>query len=168
MQRLLLVLAVGVAVVVVLTAGALLANRLPWREPPGLAKRLNTYLTTNTAETRPDSLFPELRPEHYALPPERLYQALHDAVAALGWQVVEADPQARYVHAVAVTPLLRFRDDLRAWVTPQDHDKGSVLWVRSMSRVGRGDFGANTRHVLDLEKAVQRVVGNAAKTTPRP
>jgi uncharacterized protein (DUF1499 family) len=34
---------------------------------------------------------------------------------------------------------------------------GSVLWVRSVSRVGKGDLGANTRHVMDLIDAVNAI-----------
>lgn len=64
----------------------------------------------------------------------------------------EADVRTRsegYVHAVYTTPLLRFRDDFEARL-----DGGrDVIHVRSSSRVGRSDLGANRRRVEALRGA---------------
>ena len=35
-------------------------------------------------------------------------------------------------------------------VEPDDATDGAVLLIRAESRVGKGDLGANTRHLLDL------------------
>lgn len=139
----------------VLLALGLLWNRPPFTEPPGFAVRLKTYLTTHVAETRDDALFPELRPRRYPIAPDALFGAAVDAAWHLGWDVVSIDAQTRVLQAVVTTPLWRFKDDVvaRVQTSPQG---GSVLYIRSESRVGKGDLGANTRHVLELLESVER------------
>jgi len=51
-----------------------------------------------------------------------------------------------YLHAVCYTPLLRFADDLELRL---DREAG-VIHVRSASRVGHSDLGANRARVEDL------------------
>jgi len=148
-----LLFALLVLVPLVLAVGGLLLNRLPLLDPPGLGTRLRTYLTTNVAETRTDHPFPELRERSFSVPPSELYSKVRDAVVSLGWRVVQEDRQALRLEAVVETPLLRFRDDVQIEVRPAAAEE-SRLRVRSASRVGRGDFGANTRHVLDLYRAL--------------
>jgi len=148
-----LLFALLLLVPLLLAVGGLLLNRVPLLDPPGLGTRLRTYLTTNVAETRPDHAFPELRERSFSLPASELYPQVLEAVGSLGWRLVQDDPQALRLAAVVETPLLRFRDDVRIEVRPVAAE-GSRLRVRSASRVGRGDFGANTRHVLDLYRAL--------------
>jgi hypothetical protein len=149
-----LTLALAVVLPVVLAAGALLLNRVPLLDPPGVGARLRAYLTSNVAETRPEHPFAELRERSFDIPAEGLYARALEAVRALGWRVVEQDPRGLRLDAIVQTPLLRFRDDVRIEVHPNGA-RASRLYVRSASRVGRGDFGANTRHVLDLYRAAE-------------
>lgn len=140
-----------------LAAGALLLNRLPWDQSPGAAARLVVYLGNNNAATDPASDFPELHPPRYDITPEALHAVAVQAVERLGWEVSARDDGQLLLGAVIITPLLRFRDDveIRAERAP---DGGSLLTARSTSRVGRADFGANTRHLLDLFAMVDTIV----------
>jgi len=134
----------------VLAGGAvILLNRLPLAENPGIIARLKTYLTTNTAETSVDSPFPELAPRNYPLPPEKLYMLAEACVVQLGWTIAHSDRSRRELHTVAVTPVWKFRDDVRIRVDAST-DRGSIVHLRSQSRVGRGDLGTNARHILDF------------------
>lgn len=54
--------------------------------------------------------------------------------------------EAGYAHAVCRTPLLGFRDDLELRLD----EASSVIQVRSASRVGYSDLGANRRRIEDL------------------
>ncbi len=54
-----------------------------------------------------------------------------------------------YIHAVAVSKLFRFRDDVE--VLADDSEK--VLHIRSASRVGYSDLGVNRRRVEAIQKA---------------
>ena len=137
----------------VLLAGAILLNRVPLTGPPGFVERLKTYLGQNVAELRPDAGFPELRPVLYPIKPGLLCQQIPPALDALGWQWQELPNDCRY-HAVVTTPLLGFKDDVSIGVEAVG-DSSSRLIVVSGSRVGRGDLGANIRHVLDLVRTIE-------------
>jgi uncharacterized protein (DUF1499 family) len=61
------------------------------------------------------------------------------------------------VHArfVAVTPALRFRDDVDVLILPA-MDGGSTMAVYSRSRVGLWNLGANRARVMRLHSELQR------------
>jgi hypothetical protein len=139
-----------------LIAGGLIANRPPLMDPPGLWTRLVTYLGTHVAETRPDHPFPELRPRFYALPPDRLYATAREAIAGLGWGIASEDPAGLCLTAVVESALWRFKDDVVVCVEPAEG--GSILRMRSSSRIGRGDLAANTRHLRNLYAAIEQRV----------
>lgn len=162
MKLIALIMVIVVAAAVLLLGIALLLNRLPWWSPPGPLERARVYLTTNVAATRSDHVFPELRPLRVAQPPADLYPRVVEAIEALGWTVALTDVARHEVRATVKTPLLGFEDDLLVTVEAAPGG-GSVVEARSASRVGRGDLGANTRHILDLYAALGRL---PAVTTP--
>ena len=135
-------------------AGGIVGNRLPLAAPPGPAARISTYLNTHVAETTPDSRFPELRTRNFSLPADVLYAKVKAAIGEMpGWEIVESSDDKRALHAVVTTKLFRFKDDVAVAVVPEPGGR-PALTVRSVSRVGKGDLGANTRHVLDLYDAL--------------
>jgi hypothetical protein len=82
-------------------------------------------------------------------PEEALRLAEARARAQRGWTVRRVAPTQGLLSAVAVTPLLRFKDDVTVRVRPAAG--GSRVDVRSRSRLGRDDLGANAariRHFL--------------------
>ncbi len=150
-----------VVLALALVAGALAGNRVPLLEPPGPAERLRIYLSRNGVETGANSLFPELETPRYPFPPDRVLEVVPMAMLDLGWEVRELDRDAARVRAVVTTPILRFRDDVEVRVLPDEAGRGSRMHIRSRSRVGRADFGANLRHVLDLRAALAARLGAA-------
>ena len=58
----------------------------------------------------------------------------------------------RYLHVVATTPLLRFQDDVELAVDPT----GERIDIRSASRLGYGDLGANRRRVARLRAGLEQ------------
>jgi uncharacterized protein (DUF1499 family) len=76
----------------------------------------------------------------------------HDHVVRLfeqnGWTITRNDPVALTLEATDTTPLFRFVDDISVRVRPDG--AGSVVDVRSKSRVGRGDLGANAKRIRKL------------------
>lgn len=139
-----------------LIVGALMLNNLPLGAPPGLRRRLWTYLTTNVAETRADHPFPELELPCVPIAPGPLFTRLEHTVELLGWELVDSDAREYRLHAVVETSLLKFKDDVV--VQLQTGNRGTEIHIRSNSRVGRGDLGANTRHILDLLEMLDRQV----------
>jgi len=126
-------------------------NGVAWFEPPGFWTRIAFYTMRSTIETAPRHVLPELRPQVYAATPKEIYEHVHSVLLSLGWRIVDFDPAARRIHAVVTTPLLRFKDDFNVTVNPD-----STLHIRSSSRIGRADYGANLGHVLKFKHELSR------------
>lgn len=139
-----------------LVVGSIILNNPPIHDPPGFAERFKTYLTTNVAETRTNHPFPELELRCYPTTPKLLFTRIEHAVNLLGWDILDSDPAQYRLHAIVVTSLLKFKDDVDIHLNLASC--GTELHIRSSSRVGRGDLGANTRHILDLMTTLERQI----------
>jgi len=64
--------------------------------------------------------------------------------ATEGARVEKSDPG--YLYATYTTPLMRFVDDVEFWLDPA----GGVIQVRSASRIGYSDRGANSARIEAL------------------
>jgi uncharacterized protein (DUF1499 family) len=85
-------------------------------------------------------------------PAEALALAEQAARAQPGWEVTAVDAGAGTVEAVVRTRLFRFEDDVVVRVRAEG--EGSRVDVRSRSRVGRGDLGANARRIEGFLRAL--------------
>lgn len=139
-----------------LIAAGIMANRLPLTDAPGVVTRLLTYLNTNVAETTEDSPFAELRLRRYEAPDGLLLDIARRAMQNLKWEITSVDAEKKEIQAVVTSKVWKFKDDVTVQVRPAQ-PSGSLLWIRSASRVGKGDLGANTRHVMDLIEAVNGI-----------
>ena len=142
-----ILLFVGVAIAA--SAYSLWANKLPWKEPPGVWTRLTIYLSQNVAETSENALLPELQPRTYSRPAKPLMDELMDHIIALGWNLQSVDPDTLTLTASVQTKWLKFTDDITIRLEPVSA-KETRLHIRSASRVGTADFGANLGHILRL------------------
>ena len=80
------------------------------------------------------------------LPPRAAYAlALAVAQSMPGWIDVIAEPDAWRIEASQESFWMRFTDDVSIRVSPDG--AGSRIDARSLSRQGRGDFGANAQRV---------------------
>ncbi len=80
-------------------------------------------------------------------PPESVQRAL-DAARSLGWEVVASDAAAGRIEATSTTSWFGFKDDIVVRVRPEG--SGSRIDVRSVSRVGKSDLGANAQRVREF------------------
>src|SRR5258708_491776 len=147
-----------------LLVAGVISNRLPLNHPPGFGARISTYLSTNVAETSADSAFPELKLRRYEAPPSLLFDVARRAVQGLKWEVTAMDDTKNEIRAVVTTRVWKYKDDVTVQIQPAQ-PSGSWLWIRSASRVGKGDLGANTRHVMDLVRFVDETVPKQALVT---
>ena len=86
--------------------------------------------------------------EHYIAPIHGTIRDAHDAVNAMtGTTIVEE--KSDYLYAEFRTRLLRYVDDVEFFFD------GSVLHVRSCSRLGRRDFGVNRKRVEALRRLIE-------------
>jgi uncharacterized protein (DUF1499 family) len=70
-----------------------------------------------------------------------------------GWSIGRVAPGQGLFTAVAVTRLLRFRDDITVRVRPAAG--GSRVDIRSRSRLGRDDLGANAARIRRFFRDLQ-------------
>lgn len=90
--------------------------------------------------------YPAVRPLELAAPAARAVAAAEAEAKAQGWKVVSADPAAGIVEATAETFWFGFKDDVVVRVRPSASG-GSVVDIRSTSRVGLSDIGANAKRI---------------------
>lgn len=89
--------------------------------------------------------YPDLQPLVLsASPPDVLAQAVQ-VVESLGWEVVAVSEDEGRIEATATTWWFGFKDDVVIRVRPDD--AGSRVDLRSVSRVGGGDLGANAARI---------------------
>jgi len=67
-----------------------------------------------------------------------------------GWEVVTIDTSQGILEAVATSRFFRFKDNVIVRVRPLSEGGGSMVDMRSMSRVGVSDVGANARRIRDF------------------
>ena len=74
---------------------------------------------------------------------------IHELLRAqAGMRVVTITPD--YLHAEATTRVMKYTDDIEFWFDPA----AGVVQVRSASRLGRGDLGANRARVESIRTAL--------------
>jgi uncharacterized protein (DUF1499 family) len=76
------------------------------------------------------------------------FEAALEAVNARGWDIVTNDVEAGRIEATQSSFWFNFHDDILIRVVPDG--EGSRIDVRSISRVGLSDLGANAKRVRDL------------------
>jgi len=102
---------------------------------------------------RQRAAYPDLGPLELPVPPAEALARAERAAAALGWTLVASDPAAGTLEAYEVTRVFRFVDDVVVRVRPGAG--GSRVDVRSKSRVGRGDLGANAARIRAFQEALR-------------
>jgi uncharacterized protein (DUF1499 family) len=69
----------------------------------------------------------------------------------LGWDIYRQDCNAGVIEAVDTTRIMAFRDDIV--IRLRSNSQGTVLDLRSVSRVGEGDIGTNVRRIRAFAEA---------------
>jgi uncharacterized protein (DUF1499 family) len=90
--------------------------------------------------------YPEVRTYESALLPEQALDAAVLVLEDMGLEIVDTNPAEGRVEATATTFWFGFKDDVvvRIRETPD----GSRIDVRSVSRVGQSDLGANAARIV--------------------
>lgn len=111
------------------------------------------YSINNISRQR--KAYPDLKPIVRADPPEGAYEVVLAAVRRMPrWNIIAVDAAARVVEAVATTGLMRFKDDVVIEVRPKG--TGSAVHMRSKSRAGAGDLGANAARIRAFTQELSR------------
>lgn len=101
--------------------------------------------------------YPDLKPLQFGLSPQDVLAHAVDVGESMGWEIVAAVPLEGRLEATATTFWFGFKDDVVVRITPRDG--GSRVDVRSVSRVGRSDVGANARRIRAFLKKLNARIG---------
>lgn len=103
-----------------------------------------------TAQT---AAYPDIRPLILDVTPEVAFDRALEAAGQMGWEMVDADPAQGRIEATDTTFWFGFKDDVVVRVSA--HGDGSKLDVRSVSRVGKSDVGANAKRIREYLERVE-------------
>ncbi len=102
--------------------------------------------------------YPDLLPLTVDASPGAVLDAAHSVAMELGWEVVAADPAQGLLEATATTFWFGFKDDVAVRIRPGEGG-GALVDVRSISRVGVGDLGANANRIRAFLTRLQAALG---------
>ena len=91
--------------------------------------------------------YPDIQPVTLADAPDEAFRRALAAVRRMGWELTATDVDGHRIEATDTTFWFGFTDDIVIRIRVADDASGSRLDVRSLSRVGLGDAGANARRI---------------------
>ena len=97
--------------------------------------------------------YPEVKSLAVAGSTSETVTAVMTALEDMGLEIVSVDREAGLVEATATTFWFGFKDDVVVRV--RERDGGSLVDVRSVSRVGLSDLGANAARISELLNRLQ-------------
>lgn len=168
-NRALIGLAIGLGLLIVVLAAASTGGSAPpindistdLENPPSFADAdlVSDYLGRDMrypAEFKPivREGYPDLEPLRLAAAPSAAYAAAVATAESMGWEIVARDPSRGRFDAQSVSSLFRFVDDITVRVQPDG--SGSRVDMRSKSRDGRSDMGANAKRIRAYFAALKR------------
>ncbi len=122
----------GSVIALVLLASSPFILRLIW-------PLINDIKTGATPE------YPDIQPQRFNQPFDKVFEAATNASRAMGWEMRETNREQGIIEAIATVPLFKFKDDVTVTVTREGD--ATIVNVRSKSRVGKGDLGVNARRI---------------------
>ncbi len=102
--------------------------------------------------------YPEIEPALLEIAPNEAFDRALAVGKSLGWEIVAAVPSEARIEATDETLFFGFKDDVV--VRLRADDGGSRVDVRSVSRVGRSDVGANARRIRRFLDALETDASN--------
>ena len=124
-----------------LQAGCLLAAESC---PAGTDPRPLTPGASTAALQR--TAYPDIAPIALTLPPAEAFKRVDRVAMALGWDVVARAPAEGRLEAVDTTDWFGLQDDIVVRIRAEG-TTGSRIDIRSKSRLGESDFGANAQRI---------------------
>jgi len=97
--------------------------------------------------------YPDLAPLDLTVPPDEAFERALAVAEDMGWEIVAAEASARRIEATDTTFWFGFKDDVVIRV--EAAASGSRVDIRSKSRVGRSDVGANAARIRRFLGAMQ-------------
>lgn len=96
--------------------------------------------------------YPDIAPRDLTVPPDQAFARAVTAARGMGWEIVAEKAAEGRIEATATTPWFGFKDDIVIRVVATSG--GARVDVRSKSRVGRSDVGANAARIRGFMNAL--------------
>jgi uncharacterized protein (DUF1499 family) len=104
----------------------------------------STTYDDKTGKTQRE-IYPDITPVNLDVPSAQAFDRALSAARGFGWEIVASDPTQGRIEATATTFWFGFKDDVVIRIMPQG--SGSRVDVRSLSRIGESDVGANAKRI---------------------
>ena len=98
--------------------------------------------------------YPDLQTLLSPLPLAEAYSLALQVATDLGWEIYHQDRNAGVIEAVDTTRVMAFKDDIV--IRLRSNAQGTVVDLRSVSRVGEGDIGANAKRIRAFREVFQQ------------
>ena len=126
-------------------------DAFPVETDPFVPASAGAYMNRRVAEVNAETC-PGAKPATLSLAPAEAYARAKAALQANGFSLFSDVPAEGQLEATAAGAWLGLKDDVAVRVTPDG--SGSRVDVRSVSRSGPADYGANCRRVTELVRAL--------------
>lgn len=107
--------------------------------------------------------YPDIRPLMMAMPVDSAFSLAVRTAREMGWELVDQSRRDGRIEATATTTWFGFKDDVVIRVSSASGI--SRVDVRSVSRVGRGDVGANAKRIRAYLAALRKADPNPIRDT---
>jgi uncharacterized protein (DUF1499 family) len=91
--------------------------------------------------------YADVRPVIVQRSPAAVIERAESIARARGWEIALADRQRGILEATDTTRFFRFRDDVVVRARPAPDGRGTMVDMRSISRVGGSDVGVNAARI---------------------
>jgi uncharacterized protein (DUF1499 family) len=115
---------------------------------------------SNSLEIDSDTLaqqaqaYPELKTLVMKAPYDYVYEKAEKTAKTMGWKIYRQSYNSGVMEAVDTTSIMNFKDDIVIRI--RTNEEGTLVDLRSVSRVGLGDMGANAARInAFLERMMQ-------------
>lgn len=98
--------------------------------------------------------YPDIATIEVGAQPGKVFEAALETARAEGWDIVAFNPEAGLIEATATTRVMNFRDDVAIRVV--EREGGAAVDIRSVSRVGISDLGANANRIRTFRDALKK------------
>jgi len=102
--------------------------------------------------------YPDIRSLELDVTPEKAFEKALEVVTKYGWEVIASDADEGRIEAVETTLLFGFKDEVVVRIAATD--EGSIIDIRSRSRIGRIDRGANAKRIRRYLNALKQTTAS--------
>ena len=105
----------------------------------------NGVLYSGLRSTAHRQRYADIEPAMFAQPPATIFQAALAVAKEMAWTIAASVEAESRIEATATTRIMRFKDDIVIRIRAEAGN--TRLDIRSASRVGRTDLGANAKRI---------------------